>query len=37
MNDPRSTQAQRDKAAEAYEVAGRGEAWQALHGKKMAD
>jgi len=36
-NDPRSTQAQRDKAAEALEVAGRGEAWQALHGKKMAD
>jgi len=37
MIDPRSTAQQRDKAAEAYEVAGRAEAWQVTHGKKLAD
>lgn len=37
MNDPRATAQQRDKAAEAYELAGRAEAWQVMHGKKLAD
>ena len=36
-NDPTASPQSRDKAGEAYEVAGRMECWAARHGSKLAD